>query len=62
MGEQYTICGPRMAVGYSADEKAKPVQSGNFIDFSLGRPVRFYEEYLPRPHRHRSSLIWGVGS
>ena len=23
MGEQYTICDPRMAAGYSADEKAK---------------------------------------
>ena len=22
MGEQYTICDPRMAAGYSADEKA----------------------------------------
>jgi len=23
MGEQYTICDPRMAAGYAADEKAK---------------------------------------
>ena len=23
MGEQYTVCDPRMAAGYAADEKAK---------------------------------------
>jgi hypothetical protein len=42
MGEQYTICDPRMAAGYSADEKAKLLS---------GTAKREFHRFQPRSPR-----------
>jgi hypothetical protein len=42
MGEQYTICDPRMAAGYSADKKAKLLS---------GTAKREFHRFQPRSPR-----------